>query len=62
MPVDGVLDDPAWQSQWTNLCRGSSYPLHRLAADVQNIDDPPHEEKTIAIQINTRLGKWALRR
>jgi len=53
MPVEGIQDDPAWQSQWTNLSQSSSYPLHPLAADVQNIDDPPHEEKTIAIQIDT---------
>src|SRR5215471_2325348 len=53
MPVEGVQDDPGWQSQWTNLYRGISYPLHPLAADVQTIDDPPHEEKTIDIQINT---------
>jgi phospholipase C len=53
MPVEGVRDDSAWQSRWTNQCQGKAYPLHPLAADVQTIDDPPHEEKTIAVQINT---------
>ncbi len=53
MPVEGIQDGPAWQNQWTNHSQGNAYPLHPLAADVQTIDDPPHEEKTIAIQINT---------
>ncbi|HEX3498622.1 MAG TPA: alkaline phosphatase family protein [Stellaceae bacterium] len=53
MPVDGLRDDPEWQQAHSNLSQGSLYPIHALGADVQRVDDPPHEQRTIALQINT---------
>jgi phospholipase C len=51
--VEGLKDDPAWRGQWVNLYQGNPYPLLQLDAAAQTVDDPPHEQKTIAVQINT---------
>jgi phospholipase C len=53
MPVEGFRDDPAWMAARANSFAGTSFPIHRIGAGLQTIDDPPHEEATIAIQINT---------
>jgi phospholipase C len=53
MPVDGLRDDPAWQRAHANSSQGTLFPIHALGADVQKIDDPPHEQRTIALQIDT---------
>jgi phospholipase C len=51
--LDGLRDDPQWRNDQTNLYKGQPFPLHEIGANVQAIDDPPHEEKTIDLQINT---------
>jgi phospholipase C len=53
MPVDGFRDDPAWMTARANSYAGTTFPIHRIGPNLQTIDDPPHEEATIAIQINT---------
>jgi phospholipase C len=53
MPVDGLRDDPAWRQAHASSSQGTLYPIHPLGADVQTIDDPPHEQRTIALQIDT---------
>jgi len=55
MPVEGLRDDPAWLEAHRNFYEAKPYELHRLDPQ-QVIDDPPHEEKTIAIQITTPAG------
>jgi phospholipase C len=51
--LEGLRDDPAWRNAQTNFYRGNPFPLHEIAPAVQTIDDPPHEERTIDLQINT---------
>ena len=53
MPLEGLRDDPAWRGPRANLYQGEPYPIHPLDAQTQKIDDPPHEQATIAHQINT---------
>jgi phospholipase C len=53
MPLEGLRDDAAWRDRFVNFYQATPYPLHRLGADVQTIDDPPHEQATIAMQIGT---------
>jgi phospholipase C len=53
MPVEGLRDDPAWMDARANSYGGALFPLHRIGAGVQTIDDPPHEQKTIDTQIKT---------
>ena len=51
--LEGLRDDPAWRDAQANVYDGNRFPLHEIPATVQTIDDPPHEEKTIDLQINT---------
>ena len=53
LPVDGLQDDPSWLSARANHWNGVSYPPHPIGPAVQNIDDPPHEQSTIRVQIQT---------
>lgn len=53
MAVEGLRDDAAWRDRFTNFDQGTPYPLYRIGPDVQTMDDPPHEEATIALQIGT---------
>jgi len=53
MAVEGLRDDPAWRRAHANSYQGTAYPIHPLGPAVQEIDDPPHEQVTIAGQINT---------
>ena len=51
MAVEGLRDDPTWQSAHANPYGGEFYPVHQILPAVQEIDDPPHELATIAQQI-----------
>ena len=51
MAVEGLRDDPAWLTPLTNSFGGEPYPLHRLPPATQEIDDPDHTQKSIAMQI-----------
>lgn len=53
MNVEGLRDDPVWLAQWTNSFLGTPFPIHKLEANNQTIDDPPHERESIAVQIDT---------
>jgi phospholipase C len=53
MPVEGLRADAGWMAARTNYDGQTPYPIHRLTAATQTIEDPPHEQATIAIQINT---------
>ena len=53
MTLEGLRDDPAWRDAQTNFHQGKPFALHEIGPDLQAIDDPPHEEKTIDLQINT---------
>ncbi|HYM33700.1 MAG TPA: alkaline phosphatase family protein, partial [Candidatus Cybelea sp.] len=53
MPVEGLRNDPVWLASKTNYQNGDPYPIHPLAASVQDIPDPPHDLNAIATQIGT---------
>jgi phospholipase C len=53
LPVEGLQDDPVWQAQHANTYRNVQFPIHVIDPAVQAIADPPHEQSTIATQINT---------
>ena len=55
MPVEGLRDDPAWLAAHRNFYQAKPYEIRPLAPQ-EVIDDPPHEEKTIRIQITTPAG------
>ena len=64
MPVEGVQDDPGWQSQWTNLYRGISYPLHPLAQTfrrsmIHRMKRKQLTSRSIRQPILARPGGWA---
>jgi phospholipase C len=47
IPLDGLQADPAWRQQHTNS------GIEPFETTMQEIDDPPHEQATIAIQLGT---------
>jgi phospholipase C len=51
MLVEGLRDDPKWIASQANSYGTKKYPVHGLSPHVQFIQDPPHEEQTIALQI-----------
>ncbi|HEV2189592.1 MAG TPA: alkaline phosphatase family protein [Stellaceae bacterium] len=53
LAVEGLSDDAAWRAPLANMFGGEAYPLHRLAPAAQQIDDPDHTQKSIAVQIDT---------
>ena len=53
MPVDGIRSDPTWLAAHANEYNGQTYQIHPIAPQTQAILDPPHDEKTIAQQIQT---------
>jgi phospholipase C len=53
LAVEGLSDNPAWRDPLANMFGGETYPLHRLAPAAQQIDDPDHTQKSIAMQIAT---------
>ena len=53
MPVEGIRDDPAWRAAHANADNGQTYQIHPIGPQTQVILDPPHDEKTIAQQIQT---------
>jgi phospholipase C len=61
LSVKGLRDDPAWRAPLANMFGGESYPIHRLAPATQQIDDPDHTQKSIAMQIATPPGGGAPR-
>ncbi len=53
MPVAGLSSAPAWRKRFVNSYQDQHYYSHPLPASVQRLDDPPHEQATIATQIST---------
>src|SRR5258708_5300198 len=53
LAVEGLSDDPAWRTPLANMFGGEAYPPHRLLPATQQIDDPDHTQKSIAMQIGT---------
>jgi len=53
LAVEGLSDDSAWRDPLANMFNGEAYPLHRLAPATEQIDDPDHTQKSIAMQIAT---------
>jgi phospholipase C len=51
--VEGLKDDPAWRAPLANMLGREAYPLHRLPPATQQIADPDHTRKSIAMQIDT---------
>ena len=56
LPVEGLQDDAAWLGEHDNFFGGSRFPIHRLFADTQAIDDPPHDHAHIATQLGGGSG------
>lgn len=53
LAVTGLSDDPAWRAPLANMFGGEAYELFRLPPASQQIDDPDHTQKSIAMQIGT---------
>jgi phospholipase C len=53
LPVEGLRADDAWREPLANMFGGEPYGLHRLGPATQEIDDPDHTQKSIAMQIGT---------
>ena len=49
LPVEGLSLDPGWLAAHAN----GDFAPNPLRADVQQIDDPPHDHASIAIQLGT---------
>jgi phospholipase C len=53
LPVEGLSDDPTWRGPLANMFGAIAYPLHPLGPATQEIADPDHTQKSIAMQIGT---------
>src|SRR3954452_7970608 len=56
MPVEGLRDDPAWLNNHANndpRPSRTTIPPTALGSNVQTIDDPPHDARSIDTQIKT---------
>jgi phospholipase C len=51
LDVEGLTNDPTWRAAHANYDGTTRYDIQPITQ--QAIDDPPHEQATIAIQINT---------
>jgi len=56
MPLEGLRDDGNWMSALANPYAGQLYHLHALTPAEQILSDPPHDSKSIALQIDTRAA------
>ncbi|HEY2009598.1 MAG TPA: alkaline phosphatase family protein [Rhizomicrobium sp.] len=53
MPVEGLKGDAAWQASFANIYAKKTYPLSRTLPGTPPCSDPQHDQKSIAVQINT---------
>jgi phospholipase C len=51
--IEGVSTAPEWLQRHRNQFNGQDFMPHRLDPAAQRFDDPPHEQATIAMQIET---------
>ena len=51
MSVEGLRADPNWITAHANQNAGETYACQSLAADVQTISDPAHDQRSIHLQI-----------
>ena len=53
LPVDGLRSDPQWQAAHANVANGVAHLPKRLGPLDPVNEDPPHNDETIEIQIET---------